>query len=45
VRRVQIDTIDSLDKLARPSSKAQLWWLKYKNHSLDAEYYSHYFKY
>jgi hypothetical protein len=34
VRRVQIDTINSLDKLARPASKAQLWWLKHKNPSL-----------
>jgi hypothetical protein len=31
-----------LDKLARPASKAQLWWLKHKNPSLDAEYYSHF---
>jgi hypothetical protein len=29
-----------LDKLARPASKAKLWWLKNKNSSLDAEYYS-----
>jgi hypothetical protein len=42
VRRVQIGTINSLDKLARPASKAQLWWLKHKNPSLDTEYYSHY---
>jgi hypothetical protein len=42
VRRVQIDTINSLDKLARPASKAQLWWLKHKNPSLAAEYYSQY---
>jgi hypothetical protein len=44
VRRVQIDTINSFDKLARPALKAQLWWLKHKNPSLDAEYYSHYFQ-
>jgi hypothetical protein len=44
VRGVQIDTINSLDKLAKPSSKAQPWWLKYKNPSLEAEYYSHYVK-
>jgi hypothetical protein len=37
--------INSLDKLARPASKAKLWWLKNKNSSLDAEYYSHYVNY
>jgi hypothetical protein len=45
VRRAQIDTINSLGKLARSASKAQLWWLKHKNPSLDAEYYSHYVNY
>jgi hypothetical protein len=37
---VLLDTINSLDKLTMPASKAQLWWLKHKNPSFDAEYHS-----
>jgi hypothetical protein len=38
---ISLTCLTNLDKLARPASKAQLWWLKHKNPSLDAEYYSH----